>query len=302
MQSPGFYVLLLFAITGTYVHFRGKRRFGFLRQMFDHSTFMAPINVLMYMFSKVPNTPYLDINLLPGLATVTENWQIIKEEALELEKSQVIKGSDKYDDIGFNSFFRRGWKRFYLKWYSKDFHPSALDKCPKTIELIKQTPSIKAAMFVVLPSGSKLPAHRDPFAGSLRYHLGLETPNSPDCFIDVDGEQYYWKDGEAVLFDETYMHDAQNNTEKDRVIFFCDVKRPMVNKIGDVLNSFFAWFVVAAAKAPNSDEDNTGNINKAFKYLYQIRLVGKKIKAWNKPVYKLIKYALIALIIWLIFF
>ena len=55
----------------------------------------------------------------------------------------------------------------------------------------------------------RLGAHRDPFAGSLRYHLGLVTPNSPECFIVVDGEKYYWKDGEAVMFDETYIHTAE---------------------------------------------------------------------------------------------
>ena len=43
-------------------------------------------------------------------------------------------------------------------------------------------------MFAVLPPGGKLGAHRDPFAGSLRYHLGLVTPNSDKCRILVDGQ------------------------------------------------------------------------------------------------------------------
>jgi beta-hydroxylase len=33
------------------VHFRGKVRLGFWRQVSDHSTIMAPYNVLMYLFS-----------------------------------------------------------------------------------------------------------------------------------------------------------------------------------------------------------------------------------------------------------
>jgi len=68
--------------------------------------------------------------------------------------------------VGFNSFFRRGWKRFYLKWYD-DFHPSAKKHCPQTIGLIKEIPEVKAAMFAVLPAGSELLQHRDPYAGSL---------------------------------------------------------------------------------------------------------------------------------------
>jgi beta-hydroxylase len=295
------YIVSLFVASGVFVHFRGKRKFGFFRQIFDHSTFMGPINIMMYAFSKVPNTPYVDVSQVPSLHLLRENWETIREEALNLQSSQTIKGSDQYNDIGFNSFFRRGWKRFYIKWYSKRFHSSAYDKCPKTIQLIEQIPSIKAAMFVVLPAGSRLPGHRDPYAGSLRYHLGLDTPNSEDCFIDVDGQEYYWKDGDDVLFDETYLHHARNNTEKDRLIFFCDIKRPMKNKLGMWLNDFFGWFILAAAKSPNDSDDGTGNINKAFKYLYQIRVVGKKLKEYNKNLYYVVKYTLFAGIIYLIF-
>lgn len=298
----GYIVLSVFIISGVIVHFRGKRRFKFLRQIFDHSTFMAPINLLMYLFSKVPNKPFLALDAIPELQKVTDNWEVIKKEALALNSGQDIKSSSSYNDIGFNSFFRRGWKRFYIKWYSNSFHASALDKCPKTIELIKETKCIKAAMFVVLPSGSNLPPHRDPFSGSLRYHLGLQTPNSDNCFIDVDNEKYSWRDGEAVLFDETYLHHAENNSKEDRLIFFCDIKRPMLNIIGSFFNSFFSWFIVAAAKSPNEEGDRTGNINKVFKYLYQIRIVGKKLKAYNKRLYYGVKYVLFAGIIYLIFF
>ena len=61
-----------------------------------------------------------------------------------------IKASDKYNDAGFNSFFKSGWKRFYLKWYDAD-HPSASALCPVTTELLKGIPNIKAAMFASLP-------------------------------------------------------------------------------------------------------------------------------------------------------
>lgn len=68
---------------------------------------------------------------------------------------------------------------------------------------MKSAPDIKAAMFAVLPSGTQLMEHSDPYAGSLRYHLGLITPNSDLCQIVVDGESYSCKDGDDVPFDET---------------------------------------------------------------------------------------------------
>jgi beta-hydroxylase len=54
-------------------------------------------------------------------------------------------------------------------------------------------------MFAELPPGAKLNPHRDPYAGSLRYHLGLVTPNDDRCFIEVDGERHSWRDGQGVI-------------------------------------------------------------------------------------------------------
>ncbi|HEY9049877.1 MAG TPA: aspartyl/asparaginyl beta-hydroxylase domain-containing protein [Ohtaekwangia sp.] len=262
---------------------------------------MAPINAMMYAFSSVPKTPYLPVNTIPSLQQIKDNWETIRQEALTLESSKLIKGSDKYNDIGFNSFFRRGWKRFYLKWYN-NFHPSALEHCPETIKLLRSMPNIKAAMFVVLPAGSHLPVHRDPYAGSLRYHLGLITPNSDDCNIVVDGQMYSWRDGQDVLFDETYIHYAENKTDKDRLIFFCDVARPMRSSIGIYLNNFFSWLILASAESPNLPTDRTGGLNKIFGYVYHVRVVGKKLKERNKPLYYISKYAIFIGIVYLIFF
>ena len=108
-----------------------------------------------------------------------------------------IRAAAKNNDWGFYSFFKSGWKRFYLKWYD-DFLPSARTLCPKTVELLNSIPTVHGAMFAMLPPGGKLGAHRDPFAGSLRYHLGLVTPNSDKCRILVDGVECVWRDGEAL--------------------------------------------------------------------------------------------------------
>jgi beta-hydroxylase len=293
-----FYVLIISTII---VHYRGKVRYKFFRQLTDHSTFMAPINIPMYALSNVENKPYINSSYFPQLSLLKNNWQTIRDEALQLEREELIKGSNQYNDAGFNSFFRRGWKRFYLKWYN-DFHPSAKKYCPQTIELIKNIPEVKAAMFAVLPAGSELLQHRDPYAGSLRYHLGLITPNSEQCHIVVDGQSYAWKDGDDVIFDETYVHYAENKTDTDRIILFCDIERPVKTIFGRAWNKFFGWFIMAAAVSPNMGEDKTGKINKAFKYVYSIRLLGKRIKVYNRNLYYAVKYALMLLILYLIFF
>ena len=124
-------ILYAFLASALFVHFRGHVRIRFYRQMTDHSTFMAPYNALMYLFSAVPNRPFIEVDRFPDLKPVTDNWQMLRDEALQLFDEGYIRGTAKYNDLGFNSFFRRGWKRFYVKWYDKPL-PSAKALCPKT--------------------------------------------------------------------------------------------------------------------------------------------------------------------------
>ena len=112
-----------------------------------------------------------------------------------------------------------------------------------------------------MPPGGKLVRHRDRFAGSLRYHLGLSTPNSPDCYIVVDGENYHWKDGEAVMFDETYIHYAENKTDMTRVIMFCDVERPLKNPIVRTFNRLTINHVVKSTASQNLAGEKIGVLN-----------------------------------------
>ena len=223
-----------------------------------------------------------------------------RDEALRLRDEARIRASEAYDDAGFNSFFRRGWKRFYLKWYGEP-QPSARALCPRTVELLESIPEIRAALFALLPAGGTLMEHRDPFAGSLRYHLGLVTPNSDACWISVDGSRYSWRDGEGLLFDETYIHHAANETDTDRIILFCDVERPLRGRLARAANRWFGDHVLRATRSRNEADEAVGLVNVAFGQVYKVRVLGKRLKAWNVPAYYTVKYALIATLVWLVF-
>lgn len=285
-------IIAVYVLSIAHVHLRGQVRHKLGRQLSDHSSFLAPINCFLYLFSTVKSRPYLSAAQFPELNLLQEHWQDIRDEALSLLNAGEIKRAEGHNDVGFNSFFKTGWKRFYLKWYG-DNHPSAVELCPRTTELLNSISGIKAAMFAQLPPGSKLVRHRDPYAGSLRYHLGLQTPNDPGCYISVDGHNYHWRDGEPVMFDETYIHYAENTTDENRIILFCDVERPMKYRWAAALNRWFSRNVMAAASSPNDVGDKTGGINRAFTRLYKIRLRGKALKKRNRTLYYLEKWAIL---------
>lgn len=295
------WVLLVFIAAALHSHLRGKVRFGMLRALTDFTVLIAPFNSIMVLFSKVSTKAYVDPKEFPELKALQENWQVMREEALRLDDQGSIKAADTYNDIGFNSFFRTGWKRFYLKWYGDDL-PSAQQMCPKTVALLRQIPTVKAAMFASLPPGARLVRHRDPYAGSLRYHLGLITPNDPACFIEVDGQTYHWKDGEVVMFDETYIHYAENTTDHPRIILFADIERPVYTPMVRWLNRMFATLVMTASATQNVEGEPVGGLNKFFYYAYQVRLKAKALKARNRAAYYVGKWALIGLLLWALFF
>ena len=285
-------VLGVFVGSAAYVHLRGTVRHRLTRQLTDHSTFLAPVNALFYLFSRVPNRPFLDDRHLPELASLTAHWRTIRDEGLRLLDDGFVRAADGYNDLGFNSFFRTGWKRFYVKWYDETL-ASAERLCPETVRLVRGVPSVHGAMFALLPPGARLVRHRDPFAGSLRYHLGLSTPNSDECYIEVDGIRRGWRDGEALIFDETFIHHAENRTDRVRLILFCDVDRPLRGAPARAINRFIVNHVVKATATRNVAGDRIGLANRMFAAVYRIRLLAKRLKAWDRRVYYGLKYAVV---------
>lgn len=282
-----------FLASAAFVHYRGNVRHRFGRQLTDHSTFLAPYNAFVYLFSRMPSRPFLDLDAIPEVAPLAEHWETIREEGLRLLDEGMVRAASGYNDLGFNSFFRTGWKRFYLKWYDAPL-ASAERLCPRTVELLNAIPTVHGAMFALLPPGARLQTHRDPFAGSLRYHLGLRTANSDDCFIEVDGIRRSWRDGEAMVFDETYIHYAENKTGVNRLILFCDVERPLRGAVPTAINRFVIDHLVKATATENVPGEKIGFANRAFGTIYKGRLAAKRLKKWNRKVYYGLKYATVA--------
>ncbi len=300
LLEPKFLIVYLFLASVLYVHFRGKVRLSFGRQLTDHSAFLAPYNALVYLFSKVPPKPILDVGEFPQLAMLRDNWQVMREEALTLFDDGHIKAALSNNDAGFSSFFKYGWKRFYLTWYG-DVLPSAQSLCPKTVALVQSVPTVKAAMFALLPPGGKLNPHRDPFGGSLRYHLGLVTPNSELCRIFVDGQPYYWRDGHDIVFDETYVHSAENKTDVTRIILFCDIERPVRTPVMRAINHFVSRHIGRATATQNVEGERVGAVNRVFAFFKQIDEARKWLKNANRTLYRLSKVALAGLFLYWLF-
>jgi beta-hydroxylase len=270
------------------VHLRGRVRLPALRQLVDHSTWLAPYNVCMYAFSRVPNRPFLDLGEFPELQPLAKHWRTIRDEAQALAAGGRLRNPDSAEDVAFQAFFKRGWQRFYLKWYG-DFLPSARSLCPATVALLESLPNVHAAMFARMAPASRLGKHRDPFAGSLRYHLSLVAPGTAECGIEVDGQPYFWRDGEAVLFDATFVHRAHNRTGESRTILFCDVERPLRGAVPTAINRFVIRRVVGITAARNDGVEPLGLANRVFPFVAPLHRASRRLKARAPRLYRGLK-------------
>lgn len=164
--------------------------------------------------------------IFPTSEILERNWKKIKDEFKHIQKKKNIKNiGEKF--ITEKKEFWEGWTSFELRSFDKD-NEENMKQCPILSRILKNDSNISTAFFSILKPGKSIPSHYGPFKGILRYHLGIEIPPSSagDCFISVDGETYDWKNGEGILFDESYKHFVKNDTSYSRVILFIDVRRP----------------------------------------------------------------------------
>lgn len=281
--------VVLYAGSIAFIRFRGNANFPFARQLSDFSTFMVPFNIPAYALSKVPNGPRMGAEQFPQLQLLQDNWETIRDEAMALYGQGHIATKD---DLPGSSFYRDNrWKSFYIKIYDNDI-PSAWSLAPKTRALIEQVPGMNLALFAMLMPGKRLSQHHDPFAFTLRYSLGLSTPNSEQCGLLVDGQTYHWKDGDSIVFDETYLHAAYNDTETPRIILMTDIDRPLKSRLMQKLYYLFGRFFNSLFYVDNVDASITGIGNRMTRPVKQYKVFMKGLKRRNRRLYKTGKWAL----------
>jgi ornithine lipid ester-linked acyl 2-hydroxylase len=119
------------------------------------------------------------------------------------------------------------WKTYFL--YGYGFKSQAnCERCPETARLCAEIPGMKTAFFSILSPHKHIEAHRGPYKGVLRYHLGLKIPEPTDgCRIRVGDDVRHWSQGGSLIFDDTYDHEAWNETDEVRVVLFVDFVRPL---------------------------------------------------------------------------
>ena len=96
-----------------------------------------------------------------------------------------------------------------------------------------------------LGAGAEIKPHTAPMNLRLRVHVPLMVPEG-DVGMRLAGEAVAWRRGEALVFDDSFVHETWNRTAADRVVLLFDVWHPDLGE--DEIGAVVEMFRRAAAK------------------------------------------------------
>lgn len=184
------------------------------------------VEALNRRFSRVPTDPFIPTEGLPWVSEIEAAAPEIVRELKAVQQSTRIPAFQMISREQAELTRDNRWKTYFL-YGMGNRNEENCERCPATDAAVRRIPGMKTAMFSILSPRKKIPAHRGPYNGILRYHLGLVVPEPNRCAIRVGHETRRWAEGKSLLFDDTYEHEVMNDSEQERVVLFVDVVRPL---------------------------------------------------------------------------
>jgi beta-hydroxylase len=182
---------------------------------------------LLAGFSLIPNDPVLDPALFPWTRMLQDHWQAIRAEAEALlpridQVPPLRSVSPDHQRIARSDL----WKSFFLCGYGY-WVAENVAHCPRTAALVRRIPHLNSAFFSILLPGMHIKSHRGPTKGLVTCHLGLTVPDGDKVRMQVGDRLVHWREGEFLLFDDTYRHEVWHEGNAPRIVLLIQVKRPL---------------------------------------------------------------------------
>jgi aspartyl/asparaginyl beta-hydroxylase (cupin superfamily) len=160
------------------------------------------------------------------LQPVISNFKIIRQELLDLieikKENQWLRTFPDY----VKSEKYKAWKVFSFIFFNMRF-PENAKLCPKTAEIIYSIPEILSCDYSYLEANTHIAAHKGYSRMVLRCHLPLVVPDENLCGLRVGDETRHWKEGELLIFDDSFEHEAWNKTNEKRIVLMFDIPNPL---------------------------------------------------------------------------
>lgn len=196
-----------------------------------------------FYFPGLPDLPFDDSMLHPWARQLADAFPEIRAEALEMLQQASgdfrpfveLQPNDRMDNYVAGDSPDAAWDAyfFYRRGRRFDEHHA---RCPRTsaalesIDLCRIPGQAPEILFSALRPGSTILPHRGVTNTRLVMHLPLVVPDS--CALHLEGfAPHVWREGELVMFDDTYLHEAWNHSSSTRVILLMDCWNPHLTEV-----------------------------------------------------------------------
>lgn len=121
------------------------------------------------------------------------------------------------------------WTALYL-WKNGKPVEAIASRCPATMAALGQVPmsaigaQTPSVLFSKLTPGAHIPPHRGMLNCRLIGHLPLIVPDG--CWLRVGNETRQWEEGKLLIFDDSFEHEARNESAETRIVLLFDLWRP----------------------------------------------------------------------------
>jgi aspartyl/asparaginyl beta-hydroxylase (cupin superfamily)/Flp pilus assembly protein TadD len=202
---------------------------------------MALSRPLTLPFARLPSIPIFhreDFDWAPKVEAAFPDMLRELQSLLE-ERAEFVPYVQMPDDEPKGQFAplnnNPDWGAYYF-WKSGQLIEEHAERCPRTFEALSENAPMcivpnraPVTFFSALKPHTQIAAHYGATNSRLTVHMPLIIP--PDCALRVGGETHVWKPGELVMFDDTILHEAWNNSDHLRVVLIFDVWHPMLSKL-----------------------------------------------------------------------
>jgi aspartate beta-hydroxylase len=187
----------------------------------------------------LPATPYLHRRLCPWLESLENETPNIQAELSALlphsRGGERVFTSDELEQANLRGTGAApGWTGYYFYRHG-ELREANCTACPRTARALESLPLSRVrdhgpeVLFSVFTPGTHLLPHRGVTNTRVVGHLPLIVPE--DCALNVGGEIHAWVEGRAVVFDDTYEHEAWNRSKSTRVVLIFDMWNPYLTDV-----------------------------------------------------------------------
>ena len=189
----------------------------------------------------LPDQAWFEREQFPFLKKLEAATELIRDELLGVlaDESELTPYIDMPDNAPATAIFQAlnrspNWSAYHLYRHGERVEEHC-QRCPATVALLESLPLMRIPehspeiLFSVLRPKTHIPPHTGVINGRLTVHLPLIVPENCGALRAGD-EARAWRTGECLIFDDSFVHEAWNQSEQTRVVLILDAWNPHLSE------------------------------------------------------------------------